>query len=83
MQRHSINAGLCGLGISRHRKAATNRRVEIEEAFLRHDCGDLRTETRAHQVFVDDQATARAFNRRQNRFAIPRHERAQIEDFDG
>ena len=57
-----------------------DRRVEVEERLVGDHRGDLRAEAAGAQILVDDQAAARAANAVEHHLAVPRHQRAQVDD---
>ncbi len=59
---------------------ARDRRIEIEERLVGDDRGNLRAETAGAQILMDDQAAPRAADAFQHHLAVPRHQRAQVDD---
>ena len=57
-----------------------DRRVEVEERLVGDHRGDLRAEAAGAQILVDDQAAAGAADAVQHHLAVPRIERAQVDD---
>src|SRR5205823_2264869 len=56
--------------------------VEMPEGVFRDDGRDLGAEARRDRVLVDDQAAARSLDAREDALAVPRGDRAQVEQLD-